>query len=156
MITNDRTIIDNWYIVYTQHFIVGNSLYKPFISLILEGIPNHIPKILFALSSEHASWAGNIVSIIILDVYMVGLMDEEDWLSSAITHANFRWWSLLSIFIILSFCILIPSVWLSQFVIFFFKHLLKSYMSDSYCDGWNLMRCWLISVDYMHKWTAYF
>ena len=32
--------------------------------------------------------------------------------------------------------------------------MLKSYMFASYRDGWNLIRCWLLSAASMHKWTA--
>ena len=44
---------------------------------------------MFSLSAEHASRAGNIISIIILDVDVVGFMDEADGLFSAMTRAIF-------------------------------------------------------------------
>ena len=60
-----------------------------FISLILKGIPNLLPKIVFLLSAEHTSRAGNIGSRIILDIDVVGMMDEEDWLISEMTRDIF-------------------------------------------------------------------
>ena len=53
---------------------------------------NRLPKIVFALSAEHASWAGNIVSRAILNVDVVGFMDEADGFISAMTHASFGSW----------------------------------------------------------------
>ena len=62
---------------------------KPFLSLIFKGIPNYLPKIVFALSAEHALLNGNIASRIILDVDVVGLIDEYAWLISVINCASF-------------------------------------------------------------------
>ena len=41
------------------------------------------------ISAEHASQAGNILSRIILDIYVVGLMDKAYGLISAMTNAIF-------------------------------------------------------------------
>ena len=51
-------------------------------------MPNRLPKIGFAISSEHASLAGNIVSIIILDVDVARLMDKAYGFIIAMTHAS--------------------------------------------------------------------
>ena len=48
---------------------------KHFISVILQGIPNRLPKIVFILSAKYDLRSGNIGSIIILDVDVVGMMD---------------------------------------------------------------------------------
>ena len=69
-------------------------------------------------------------------------------------HDSYGWLFLPIIYIISSLYRLIASAWLSQLVLYFLKQLLKSYMFASYCDGWNLMRCWLLSAASMHKWTA--
>ena len=82
-------VIADLYRLYTQHFIVGNSLYKLFLSLILQGIPNRLPKIVFAISSEHALQDGNIRSRIILDVDMLILMDKAYILIIAMNRASF-------------------------------------------------------------------
>ena len=89
MSANDRIIAKNWYILYTQHFIVGKSLYKTFLSLILKGIPNSLPKIVFVISAEYASRYGKIESIIILDVDVVLLIYKVYGLISAMTCASF-------------------------------------------------------------------
>ena len=89
MSINDRIIIAGWYRVYTQHFIVRNSPYEFVLSLNLQGIPNRLPKIVLALSAEHASQSGNSGSRIKLDVDMVVLMDEEDGLISATNCDSF-------------------------------------------------------------------
>ena len=148
---NYRIVNNNWYRVYAHHFIVCNSLYKPFLSLIFQGITNHLPKIVFAILVENASWVGNIGSRIILDVDVVGLIGEEDWFISAMTCASFVLWFSPYICIRSSLYWLIPSEWLSQFVLFFFNHLLKSYMFASDCDGWNLMIWLLLFAASMHK-----
>ena len=72
-----------------QHFIVGNYLYKPFLSPILQGVPNRLQIIVFVLSAEHDPQARNIGSKIKLDVDVVGLMDEADELISVMTCASF-------------------------------------------------------------------
>ena len=89
LITNDGIIIADWYIVYMEHFIVGNSSYKPFLSLIFQGIPKHLPKTVFAIPDEYALRAGNIGSIKILDVYVVVLIDKEEGFISEMTCASF-------------------------------------------------------------------
>ena len=85
MSTNYRIIIANWYRVYTQHLIIFNSPYKQLLPLILQEIRKFLPKIVFALSAEHDLRAENIGPRIIMDIDVVGFMDEEDCLSSAIT-----------------------------------------------------------------------
>ena len=60
-----------------------------YLSLILKVMLNRFPKIVFALSAEHALRAGNIGSRIILDVDVVGLMDETDGLICAMNHTSF-------------------------------------------------------------------
>ena len=64
-------------------------LINHFLSLVLKGIPNRLPKIVFALSAEHASRSRKIGSIIKLDVDMVVLMYEADVLVSVMTCASF-------------------------------------------------------------------
>ena len=44
---------------------------------------------MFVLSAEYTSQSGNIGSRIILDVDVVGLVDEADWFISAIVRASF-------------------------------------------------------------------
>ena len=82
-------IISNWYRLYTQHIIIGNSLYKKHLSLILQGIPNRLTKIVFAISAEHVSRAGNIGSRIKLYVDVEVLMDDTDGLISPMTCDSF-------------------------------------------------------------------
>ena len=60
-----------------------------FLSLIMQGIPNCLPKIVFSLSAEHASRVGHIISRIILNVDVVGFIDEEDICISEMTRASF-------------------------------------------------------------------
>ena len=55
----------------------------------MQGIPNHLPKIVFALSAEHDLRAENIGPRIIMDIDVVGFMDEEYWLIIVVTRANF-------------------------------------------------------------------
>ena len=114
--------------------LLGILRINHYLSLILLGIPNRFPKIVFALSAEHALQAGNIEPRIIMDVDMVGFMEKGYWLIIVMTQL------LLSICIALSLCRLIPSVWFYQLALLFFKHLLKLYMFVSDCNGWNLMR----------------
>ena len=68
---------------------LANLRINCFLLLILQVIPNRLPKIFFALSDEHTSQAGNIGSRIILDVDVVVFMDEEYWLISSMTHDIF-------------------------------------------------------------------
>ena len=58
---------------------------KKRLSLILQGIPNCLPKIVSTLLDEHVLRAGNIGSRIIMDVDVVGLMDEADVVTSGTT-----------------------------------------------------------------------
>ena len=60
-----------------------------FLSLIWQGIPNRHPKIVFVLSAEHDLRAINIGSRIILDVDVVGMMDEEDWFITSMNCDSF-------------------------------------------------------------------
>ena len=73
-----------------------------------KGIPNRLPKQLFALSAEHALQDRNSGIRIILGVNVIGLMNEVDELISSMTHDSFGWWILLSICIRYSLCGLTP------------------------------------------------
>ena len=77
-----------------------------------------------ALSVEHASWYGNIGSITIMDLDVVGLMYKKYWLIIVIKCASFGWF-LPSLCIISYLFRLIPSEWFSQLALICFKHLLK-------------------------------
>ena len=111
---------------------------------------------MFSLSAEHVFQAGNFGSRIVLYIDVVVLMDKSEVLITAMTHDSFVWLLLFSICIISSFFMIIPSVWFSQLVLYFFKHLFKLYIVASYCDGWNLMRYFLLPEASLHKWTSSF
>ena len=64
--------------MHKQYFIIGNSSYKTFYTTNFQVIPNCLIKIVFAIPAERASQTGNIGSIVVLDVDVVGLMDEKD------------------------------------------------------------------------------
>ena len=138
---NDRIITFNCYRVYTHHLIIGNSLYKPFfITDFSRNIKSSSKNSIFAISltcfAIWKHWINNHTECRCGRDYGRLILV----LISAITRAIFGWWFLPLIWIRYSLYILIPSVWLCQLVLCFFKHLLESYIFASDRDGWNLMR----------------
>ena len=82
------------------------------------------------------------------------IYEEADVIIGLMTRASFVLWLSFYICIIFYFCRLTLSVWFYQLVLLFLKHFLKFYLVALYCDGWNMMRFWLLFAASLKNWPA--